>query len=142
MLEDFDEQDRQVNRLSLALARVRSSTLHPNPQRTQEQEEKHRDRMFEERRAIQEKEAAARKKVEDGEVIAAECACVWVSVSVGGGPRARARALEREAGQYNIRRSRSRVVAWLSSFAAGAQGAWQRAASGFRLQALGLIRIG
>ena len=37
----------------------------------QEQEEKHRDRMLEERRAIQEKEAAARKRVDDGEALKA-----------------------------------------------------------------------
>lgn len=45
MLDDFDEQDRQ------------------------EQEEKHRNSMLEDRRRIDEKEAEARKKVEDGEAL-------------------------------------------------------------------------
>lgn len=45
ILDDFDETDRQ------------------------EQEEKHRNRMMEERRAIEDKEAAVRKKVEDGEAL-------------------------------------------------------------------------
>ena len=43
------------------------------------QEEKHRNRMLEDRRLIQEKEAAAMKKVDDAEALKV-CACVRVRV--------------------------------------------------------------